>query len=154
MSTVYERLNDKEINGTVTNIKFINDRLKVDLTILLKERDEIYNDISEYHKLIESIEYIKESNDNKICTQIDLGCNFYMQAETNKDKHIFVDIGLLGFHVEFTFNEAINYIKEKIILQNNKAQIKDDKIYFIQDKISAIQQGISDLLKVSSTQNN
>ncbi|KNA20112.1 hypothetical protein SOVF_055330 [Spinacia oleracea] len=35
-----------------------------------------------------------------------------MQAEVPDTRHIFVDVGL-GFHVEFTWSEALSYIAAK-----------------------------------------
>ena len=41
--------------------------------------------------------------------RVDLGCNFYAQAKVPDPTKIFLAIGL-GFHLEFTLDEAIKVI--------------------------------------------
>ena len=45
-------------------------------------------------------------------TKVDLGCNFYCQARVPDPTKIFVSVGL-GFFVELTLDEALEFISKK-----------------------------------------
>ncbi|ORY09554.1 hypothetical protein LY90DRAFT_708987 [Neocallimastix californiae] len=67
--------------------KFVNDTLKPKLKNELDLRDKIYDEISEYSKLNTKIEFIMENNLKKLRTKVDLGSNFYVNAEVKAEKH-------------------------------------------------------------------
>ncbi|KAI9199702.1 UXT-like protein [Polychytrium aggregatum] len=97
---------------------FINDRLRVDLQDTLDQRDALYDKISEYLKLKVQIETIKAQGAQQLKTQVDIGCDFYVQAKVPDASRIFVDIGY-GFYPELTLDEAIAFIDryEKFMLR-------------------------------------
>ncbi|BBG94276.1 Prefoldin chaperone subunit family protein [Prunus dulcis] len=82
-----------------------------------------------------NIENLEKNSVTSLRTLVNLGSEVYMQADVPDTRRIFVDIGL-GFHVEFTWSEALNYIsqrEEKIarqieeytnLIASIKAQIK------------------------------
>ena len=51
--------------------------------------------------------------DKELKSLVNIGSEVYAQAKAPERKHIFVNIGL-GFHVEFTLDEALVYIEKKI----------------------------------------
>ncbi|EXB83839.1 Protein UXT-like protein [Morus notabilis] len=59
-----------------------------------------------------NIENLEKNSVTSLRTLVNLGSEVYMQADVPDTKRIFVDIGL-GFHVEFTWSEAINYISQR-----------------------------------------
>lgn len=92
--------------------QFINDVLKKDLQNVLEQRDEVYQKISQYLQLKNIIERLQESEGEELKTQVDLGCNFYVQAKVPETSKIFVAVGY-GFFVELTLPEAIRFIEKK-----------------------------------------
>ncbi|XP_039629894.1 protein UXT isoform X1 [Polypterus senegalus] len=91
---------------------FVNEVLKRDLKKLLEQRDEVYEKISQYLQLKNVIVSLQESESKEIKTDVDLGCNFYVQAHVPDTSKIFVAIGY-GFFVEFTLSEALSFIEKK-----------------------------------------
>uniref|UniRef100_A0A3Q3LMC0 Ubiquitously-expressed, prefoldin-like chaperone n=1 Tax=Labrus bergylta TaxID=56723 RepID=A0A3Q3LMC0_9LABR len=53
-----------------------------------------------------------ESGSQQLKTEVDLGCNFYVQAEVEDSSRIFVAVGY-GFFVEMTHDEALKFIDKK-----------------------------------------
>ncbi|XP_022082503.1 protein UXT-like isoform X2 [Acanthaster planci] len=68
--------------------KFVNEVLRRDLQKVLDERDQIYEQAAHYLQLKTTIEKLQEANLSKdtLKTKIDLGCNFYVQANVLSDK--------------------------------------------------------------------
>ncbi|KAI8527564.1 hypothetical protein RHMOL_Rhmol12G0084700 [Rhododendron molle] len=71
-----------------------------------------------------------------------------MQADVPDTRSIFVDIGL-GFHVEFTWSEALNYIARRE--EKLARQIEDYTrlIASIKAQIKMVCEGIRELLQLS-----
>ncbi|KAI8071304.1 hypothetical protein BC940DRAFT_234890 [Gongronella butleri] len=63
--------------------------------------------------LAEQIDMIKQGNHKQLKTMVDLGSQFYVQANVPDTTFIFVQVGF-GFHVQFTLDEAKNYIGKKV----------------------------------------
>ncbi|EXB59953.1 Protein UXT-like protein [Morus notabilis] len=59
-----------------------------------------------------NIDNLEKNSVTSLGTPVNLGSEVYMQADIPDTKRIFVDIGL-GFHVEFTWSETINYISQR-----------------------------------------
>ncbi|XP_035016345.1 protein UXT [Hippoglossus stenolepis] len=91
---------------------FINDVLKRDLQKVLEQRDEVYEKISQYLQLKNTIHTLQEVGSQRLKTDVDLGCNFFVQAEVEDSSRIFVAIGY-GFFVEMTHDEALRFIEKK-----------------------------------------
>lgn len=93
--------------------KFLNEKLREDLRLILEKRDKTYEQIAEYLQLKTTIEKIKENNETEgLKTKVDLGCNFYVQANIPDSSRIYVFIGF-GFFLEMTHDEALKYIKKR-----------------------------------------
>lgn len=91
---------------------FINEVLKTDLQKVLDQRDSVYEKISQYLQLKNTIQSLQESGSQRLKTDVDLGCNFYVQAEVEDASRIFVAVGY-GFFVEMTHDEALRFIEKK-----------------------------------------
>ncbi|XP_042080404.1 protein UXT-like isoform X2 [Haplochromis burtoni] len=60
---------------------FINEVLKRDLQKVVEQRDQVYEKISQYLQLKNTIQSLQEAGSQQLKTDVDLGCNFYVQAE-------------------------------------------------------------------------
>ncbi|KAI3962191.1 hypothetical protein MKX01_030741 [Papaver californicum] len=90
---------------------FVDRRLKPDLVRAVAERDKVFESQKVFSDLRKSIETL-EKNAASLRTLVNLGSEVYMQADVPDTRHIFVDVGL-GFHVEFTWSEALEFISVK-----------------------------------------
>ncbi|XP_070766822.1 protein UXT [Enoplosus armatus] len=91
---------------------FINEVLKRDLQKVLEQRDSVYEKISQYLQLKNTIQSLQDSGSQQLKTDVDLGCNFYVQAEVEDSSRIFVAVGY-GFFVEMNHDEALRFINKK-----------------------------------------
>ncbi|XP_066566166.1 protein UXT isoform X2 [Amia ocellicauda] len=91
---------------------FIDEVLKRDLQKILEQRDELYEKIAQYLQLKNVIESLQEAGNKELKTDVDLGCNFYVQAQVQDPSKIFVAVGY-GFFVELTLPEALKFIERK-----------------------------------------
>ncbi|KAF3696332.1 Protein UXT Ubiquitously expressed transcript protein [Channa argus] len=91
---------------------FINEVLRRDLQKVLEQRDAVYEKISQYLQLKNTIQSLQDSGSKQLKTDVDLGCNFYVQAEVDDSSRIFVAVGY-GFFVEMDYDEAVRFIEKK-----------------------------------------
>ncbi|XP_076597630.1 protein UXT isoform X1 [Chaetodon auriga] len=91
---------------------FINEVLKTDLQKVLENRDVVYEKIAQYLQLKNTIQSLQELGSQRLKTEVDLGCNFFVQAEVEDSSRIFVAVGY-GFFVEMTHDEALRFIDKK-----------------------------------------
>ncbi|KAM3911101.1 protein UXT [Leptodactylus fuscus] len=91
---------------------FLTDTLQTDLRRVLENRDSVYEKISQYLQLKNVIEKLQELETGPLQTQVDLGCNFYVNAEVPDASKIFVALGF-GFFAELTLDEALRFIEKK-----------------------------------------
>ncbi|XP_074056116.1 protein UXT isoform X2 [Macrotis lagotis] len=64
---------------------FISDVLQRDLRQVLAQRDEVYAQLAAYLQLKSVLEHLQEAGNQKLRTEVDLGCNFYVSAEVLSD---------------------------------------------------------------------
>ncbi|XP_047222098.1 protein UXT [Girardinichthys multiradiatus] len=91
---------------------FINDVLRRDLRKVLEQRDQVYEKISQYLQLKNTIQSLQEAGSQQLKADVDLGCNFYVQAQVDDSSRIFVAVGF-GFFVEMNLDEALRFIDRK-----------------------------------------
>ncbi|KAL6534781.1 hypothetical protein OROGR_013456 [Orobanche gracilis] len=120
--------------------EFVDRRLKPDLVRAIAERSDLRR----------NIENLEKNTVTSLRTLINLGSEVYMQADVPDTRRLFVDVGL-GFHVEFTWSEALNFIatrEEKI-----SRQIEDYTrlIASIKAQIKMVCGGIRELLQLPAT---
>ncbi|XAR55901.1 hypothetical protein NMG60_11036134 [Bertholletia excelsa] len=128
--------------------EFVDRRLKPDLVCAIAERDKVFEQQKIFSELRRNIENLQKNSVTSLRTLVNLGSEVYMQADVPNTQHIFVDIGL-GFHVEFTWSEALNYItarEEKLA-----RQIEDYTrlIASVKAQIKMVCEGIRELLQLS-----
>ncbi|XP_011496738.1 PREDICTED: protein UXT homolog [Ceratosolen solmsi marchali] len=125
---------------------FINDVLKQDLAVLEKKLDEINSEIAEFLQLKSVINTIKNIGNkaNGFKTKVDMGNNFFIQAEVENASHILLDIGL-GYFVEFTLDEALVVIDIRIKLFERQVINLRKEIARTNAHIKVILIGIRDL---------
>lgn len=125
--------------------RFLNERLKKDLRILLEMRDAVYTDMAEYLQLQRVIESLQESeNGGELKTMVDLGCNFYCQALVPDSTHICIAVGF-GLFVEFTRSEALEYIEKKVSELKKKAEELTSKACEVKAKIRIVVEALHQL---------
>ena len=74
---------------------------------------ETASQLEQYDILRTNIFLMKKEQDKQLKSLVNIGSEVYAQAKTPDRKLIFVNIGL-GFHVEFTLDEALAFIDKKI----------------------------------------
>ncbi|TKY69633.1 UXT-like protein [Spatholobus suberectus] len=92
--------------------EFVDKRLKPDLLHAITQRDKVFEQQKIFADLRRNIENLEKNSVTSLRTLVNLGSEVYLQAEVPDTQHIFVDIGF-GFHVEFTWSEALNYIEKR-----------------------------------------
>ena len=125
---------------------FINDVLKQDLAALEKKLDEKNTDIAEFLQLKSVITTLKNIGADKdgFKTQVDVGNNFFMQANVEDASHILLDVGL-GHYVEFTLDEAVTVINVRVKLLEKQVTNLRKEIAKTNAKIKFLLIGMRDL---------
>ncbi|KAJ0064447.1 hypothetical protein NL108_006512, partial [Boleophthalmus pectinirostris] len=78
---------------------------------VLEQRDSVYEKISQYLQLKNTLHSLREGSKH-LKTDVDLGCNFYVEAHVEDASRVFVAVGY-GFFVEMTHDEALRFIEKK-----------------------------------------
>eukprot|EP00268_Persea_americana_P004295 TRINITY_DN11357_c0_g1_i3.p1 TRINITY_DN11357_c0_g1~~TRINITY_DN11357_c0_g1_i3.p1 ORF type:complete len:156 (-),score=20.40 TRINITY_DN11357_c0_g1_i3:1171-1638(-) len=92
--------------------EFVDLRLKPDLVHAIAQRDKVFEQQKVFSDLKRNIQNLEKNGVTCLRTSVNLGSEVYMQADVPDTRHIFVDVGL-GFHVEFTWTEALEFISVK-----------------------------------------
>ncbi|WVZ66563.1 hypothetical protein U9M48_015766 [Paspalum notatum var. saurae] len=127
--------------------EFVDRRLKPDLAKAIAQRDEVFKQQKTFLDLKRNIENLERNGVTSMRSMINLGSEVYMQAEVPDTRHIFVDIGL-GFHVEFTWQEALQFIS---VREARLARQIDEYTHIIADikaQIKLVCEGIRELLQL------
>lgn len=129
---------------------FLNNVLREDLKKVLGERENFCQEVVDLEQLKTVIERLQEAELNKetIKTRVDLGCNFYVQANVTDTKYIFIKTGLDIF-VQFSLEEAVKFINKKIEFFNKKIEHTDKVCAEIKAHIQFILQGLRQLNNLS-----
>lgn len=136
---------------------FLNDVLKEDLRRCLEERDRVCGKLAELLQLRTMVERIQEVQANKetFRTQVDLGCNFFVQAVVPDPSRVFVQVGL-GFFLELTHEETLWFVTRREGLLEDELQRLSKESASIKAHIQMVVQvtGLnSHVLLVSNLQN-
>ncbi|KAL3852832.1 hypothetical protein ACJMK2_016447 [Sinanodonta woodiana] len=125
---------------------FLNETLRSDLRKIFEARDKIYNQTAEYLQLKNVIERIKETDlsQDELKTKVDLGCNFYCQANVPDASKIFVRVGF-GFYVEFTLEEALRFIEKKTAMLTEEANKLTKDANKVKANINIILEGLKEM---------
>ncbi|XP_076860172.1 protein UXT [Brachyhypopomus gauderio] len=123
---------------------FINDVLKRDLQRVLEQRDGVYEKIAQYLQLKNTIKSIQEAGSKELKTDVDLGCNFYVQAHVPDTSKIFVAVGY-GFFVELTHSEALTFIEKKTNQLTEYTEVLSKDAAKIKANIRMVLEGLREL---------
>ena len=69
--------------------------------------------VEQYEVLRANIELMKKETKSTVRSLVNIGSEVFVQARAEDRNHIFINVGL-GFHVEFTLDEAITYIDKRL----------------------------------------
>ncbi|XP_068634390.1 uncharacterized protein [Aristolochia californica] len=130
--------------------EFVDSRLKPDLVRAIAERDKIF----EKQKILfyssdlkKNIETLEKNGVTSLRSSVNLGSEVYMQADVPDTRHIFVDVGM-GFHVEFTWSEALEFITVKQARLDKQLEEYTHLIASIKAQIKMVYEGIRELLQI------
>lgn len=68
--------------------------------------------VEQYEILRRNIQMMKKEEEKELKSLVNVGSEVYMQARCPEKKYIYVNVGL-GFHVQFTLDEALAFIEKK-----------------------------------------
>ncbi|KAG2376987.1 uncharacterized protein HKW66_Vig0175600 [Vigna angularis] len=94
-----------------------------------------------------NIENLEKNSVTSLRTLVNIGSEVYLQAEVPDTQRIFVDIGF-GFHVEFTWSEALNYIEKREEKIARQIEEYTRLIASIKAQIKLVCEGIRELLQL------
>ncbi|XP_022733834.1 protein UXT homolog isoform X2 [Durio zibethinus] len=117
--------------------EFVDRRLKPDLVRAIAESSD----------LRKNIENLEQNSVTNLRTLVNLGSEVYMQAEVPDTQRIFLDIGL-GFHVEFTWSEALKFISLREEKLERQIEEYTRLIASIKAQIKLVCEGIRELLQI------
>ncbi|XP_025886870.1 uncharacterized protein [Solanum lycopersicum] len=117
--------------------EFIDRRLKPDLVHAIAERSDLRR----------NIENLEKNNVTNLKTLVNIGSEVYLQADVPDTTRIFVDVGL-GFHVEFTWSEALNYISAREEKLARQIEEYTRLVASIKAQIKMVCEGIRELLQI------
>jgi len=127
--------------------EFVDQRLKPDLANAIKQRDKVFEQQKTFLDLKRNIENLEMNGVTSMRSMVNLGSEVYMQAEVPDTRHIFVDIGL-GFHVEFTWQEALQFISVREARLARQIDEYTHLIASIKAQIKLVCEGIRELLQL------
>ncbi|OWM70268.1 protein UXT homolog [Punica granatum] len=127
--------------------EFIDCKMKPSLVRATVERNKLFEQQKIFSDLRKNIENLQKNSITNLRTMVNIGSEVYMQAEVSDTQRIFVDIGY-GFHVEFTWDEALNYIPLREELLARQIEECTCRIVRIKADIKRIHEGIRQLLQI------
>lgn len=128
---------------------FVDKRLKPDLVVAIGLRDKVLEQQKVYSDLARNIKLLQEQKLTKLRTMINLGSEVYGQAEVLDATRIFVDIGL-GFHAEFTLDEALGFISTKDKMLSKQVEQHTAQVANIKAQIKLVVEGLKELMNLAS----
>lgn len=136
--------------------KFVNEKLRTDLKIVLEEQDAVFSEMAEYLQVKDTIEKLTMANPKgeikKFETKVDLGCNFYANAMVDDPSKIFISIGF-GFYLQMNFEEALKFIDKKVKILNQNAEGLSQKASEIKANIKFVLEGLKEMQNLEFKEN-
>ncbi|KAI5706570.1 hypothetical protein M8J75_009447 [Diaphorina citri] len=128
---------------------FVNNVLKEKLKLYEISLDKINTEIAEYIQLKNIVETLLEGELDGISAQVDVGCNYYLQAKSKEShiKNILVNVGL-NTYVDLTLNQALTFTNQKIKVYNLQTKEIRKNIAITKAHIKLTLFGIQELLNV------
>ncbi|MCO5579732.1 hypothetical protein L7F22_033592 [Adiantum nelumboides] len=127
---------------------FLDEKLKPDLVHVVAQRDKVLEEQKVFSDLKKNIKLLEQQRLRKFKSLVNLGSEVYAQAEVPDTSKIFVDIGL-GFYVEFTWSEALEFITMKEASLARQIEERTHQVANIKAQIKLVGEGIKELLSLS-----
>lgn len=127
--------------------EFVDRRLKPDLVKAITQRDKVFEQQKAFLDLKRNIENLQKNGITSLRSTVNLGSEVYAQAVVPDTRQIFVDIGM-GFHVEFTWSEALEFISVKEARLARQIEEYTHLIANIKAQIKMVCEGIRELLQI------
>ena len=125
--------------------RFINEKLRTDLSIVLEHQARLNSEMFEYVQLKETIEKLISLNLGRFQTRVDLGCNFYAHAQVeNEARTVLVAVGL-GFFVEMGYDQAVQFVDKKVALIRKESESLSDQAAIIKANIKFVLEGLKEI---------
>ena len=86
-----------------------------------KARDMVYKELGQYLQLRNTIEMFREQKLKTFETRVDMGKEFYIQAEASDLQRFVVKVSQ-HYYVELNQDEALLFIKKKETLMNSQIE--------------------------------
>ena len=141
-----------DINRKVVRYEeFLNEKLRTDLTAVLDARQTVFTETAEYLQLKHVVEKMCNGDitEKNMKTMVDIGSNFYMKAVVPDASFIIVSVGL-NFYVQFSLQEALDFIDKKMKHLDLKGSNLTKKAADISARIKIVMQGLKELQLSSS----
>lgn len=135
------------IEETITKYEsFINDVLKEDLQQIDLRLQQTNAEISDLIQQRHALKVItdKKMHPNGFKTQVNLGCDFFMEAAVTETSKLLINIGL-NHYLEFSVDEANKYLDVRIKAFEKKAEELRDKSTETKAHIKLMLFGIGEL---------
>ena len=126
---------------------FADNKLRPQLQEVKKARDQINAELQEYIKLRTAIQLIREQKLKQFNARIDVGCEFFMEAESTQLDRIMVKVSKEYF-VELSQDETLVYVDRKEKLLKTQIERLTDKVAEIQAHIVFVNEAIREILKI------
>ena len=130
---------------------YINNVLRSDLAKLEEKLNAKNTDLAEFIQLKGVIKTLKdtEAEKNGFKTKVDLGCNFFVQAQVEDASKILLHVGL-DHYVQFTLDEALVVIDVRIKLIEMQIENLRKQVAMTNAHIKLILLGIGELQEIPS----
>ena len=142
-------LPDSETNAKIDKYQnFAEQKLKPQLEEYNKARDTVYQELGQYLQLRNTIEMFREQKLKTFETRVDMGKEFYIQAEANDLERFVVKVSQ-HYYVELNQDEALLFIKKKETLMNSQIEQLSQKAAEVKAHIVFVNEAIRELLNIS-----
>lgn len=130
---------------------FINDVLKEDLRVLEQRMIKINAEISDLTQQRHTLKVItdKTAHPDGFKSQVNIGCNFFMEASVPDTSSLLINIGL-DHYLEFSSNEASKYLDVLIKALEKKAEELQNKAAEAKAHIKLMLFNLGELYEVTS----
>jgi len=122
----------------------LNERMQDDLQRLFDERDIVYENISNCLELRNNMRMIQDQNLSSMKTMVNIGCDFYANANIPDTSWVYVNIGL-GFQAQMTLDEAIIFSNHREAEHSKKAETLTNQIAELKARIKLVGAAINEM---------
>ncbi|CAK1552333.1 unnamed protein product [Leptosia nina] len=132
---------------TITKYEnFINDVLKEDLRVLHLKLEKINAELADLIQQKHALRVVtdKSVHPDGFKTQVNIGCNFFMEASVSDTSQMLINIGL-DHYLEFSLEEANKYLDARIKVFEQHSQQLIQKAAEIKAHIKMMLLGINEL---------